>query len=99
VAFLIGKDLHSGKTYFFDEEFAAALKATTVWPDYLKAIDKLEPFRDIARRWRTTETKNRQLFFHPADYPVRIWLSRSSRPASSGPKPTELAPSRTGSSP
>ena len=23
--------------------------------------------------WRTTETKDRRLWFHPADYPVRVW--------------------------
>jgi hypothetical protein len=68
-----------------DRAFAEAMEAAPAGAAYTRALDALE--REAARfdgvllhglkqknpGWRTTETRDRRLWFHPADYPVRIW--------------------------
>ena len=66
-----------------DEPFHEAMKAAPAWGAYLQALSLLKQEEDRFRGvlvpslthpgWRTTETKDRRLWFHPADYPVRAW--------------------------
>jgi hypothetical protein len=36
---------------------------------------ELKRFGGASFKWRTTETDTRRLWFHPADYPVRVWAA------------------------
>jgi hypothetical protein len=65
-----------------DEAFSEAMETAPSWPAWKQAWPALERERkrfggvlvDQWRGgWRATETKNRRLWFHPADYPVRVW--------------------------
>jgi hypothetical protein len=73
--------IHAGRHRVgMDEAFHDALLKASGWPAYQQAFDVLS--RERKRfggvliedgGWRSTETKDRRLWFHPADYPVRVW--------------------------
>ncbi|MFZ0020061.1 MAG: J domain-containing protein, partial [Acetobacteraceae bacterium] len=64
-----------------DEAFHEAVQSAPGWPAYQQAskawkreYDRLNgALLGRNRGWRATETKDRRLWFHPADYPVRMW--------------------------
>jgi hypothetical protein len=64
-----------------DEAFTEAMKVGPSWPLWQQAWGTLERERhrfdgalvELNGGWRTTETKDRRLWFHPANYPVRVW--------------------------
>ena len=65
-----------------DAQFAEVMETTAGWAARKLAWAALERERkrfdgvlvDQWRSgWRATETKDRRLWFHPADYPVRVW--------------------------
>jgi hypothetical protein len=64
-----------------DKAFAEVMETALGRPAYLQAWHACERERKRSgdalfnRRggWRATETKDRRLWFHPADYPVRVW--------------------------
>jgi hypothetical protein len=61
----------------FDSGFAEAMKSAPSWPAWEQAWPAVEPERErfdgVLVSWRATETKDRRLWFHPADCPVRVW--------------------------
>jgi hypothetical protein len=64
-----------------DEAFHDAVQSAPGWPAYQQAFkawrreyDRLDGvLLSWNRGWRVTETKDGRLWFHPADYPVRVW--------------------------
>jgi hypothetical protein len=69
-----------------DEKFAQAMRASLPWPAFLAAYPLMQRAEDLGgtgfakgeeiRRmgpWRETQTRDRRLWFHPRDYPVRVW--------------------------
>jgi hypothetical protein len=66
-----------------DAAFRDALLAAAAYPAYQRAAKALtreeKRFDGVLysmrsrEGWRATETKDRRLWFHPADYPVRVW--------------------------
>lgn len=64
-----------------DEAFHEAVQSAPGWPAYQQASKAWKREYDrlngalLGRNcgWRATETKDRRLWFHPADYPVRMW--------------------------
>lgn len=75
--FLVGKHFVA-----MDQAYYDALLTASCWPAYQQAIAVLKReekrcevlFASWTRfGWRATETKDRRIYFHPVDYPVRIW--------------------------
>jgi hypothetical protein len=59
-----------------DHEYAEVMKATATWSAYRKAWRRLH--REVQRfkpifGWQGTETEARRIWFHPGDYPIRVW--------------------------
>jgi hypothetical protein len=76
---------HGEKMYFsygkhwhpVDEKFATVMETTPSWPAYQQewvALGReLKRWTGVSVNWCATETADRRLWFHPADYPVRVW--------------------------
>ena len=60
-----------------DKEFLAVMSTRPSWPAYQEARPALrreyERFGGRHGEWRATASKDRRLYFHPTDYPVRVW--------------------------
>jgi DnaJ-like protein len=81
-----GEHYYSAGRHFVavDSAFAEAMKSAPSWPAREQAWQAMD--RERKRfdgvlvttptgrgGWRTTETEGRRLWFHPADFPVRVW--------------------------
>jgi hypothetical protein len=74
---------HVGSRFVgMDTAFHDALLTASGWPAYRRAMMALKREEDrfggvlIPRGgcgWRATETRGRRLWFHPADWPMRVW--------------------------
>jgi hypothetical protein len=53
------------------------MNARPSWPAYREALParrrEYERFGGRYCEWRATADKDRRLYFHPTDYPVRVW--------------------------
>lgn len=67
-----------------DKRFAEAMEAAPSWPAYVAAYPVMRRVEDLASRrdgertlrmgpWRETPTADRRLWFHPRNYPARVW--------------------------
>jgi hypothetical protein len=62
-----------------DQKFADAMKTVPAWAGSERAWTAYKRAQQRVGKevmltgWRATETRDRRLWFHPADYPVRIW--------------------------
>jgi hypothetical protein len=71
VCFFVGSSIRA-----VDEEFAKVMTATAPWRAWLAAWQAYRPFNNFGRypKWCTTETADRRLYFHPANFAVRVWV-------------------------